>query len=227
MELTDIFARTPEEEIAASQPAPVAEETPAVEAEAPAPVQAPAPQEDPRVPLAALLDERNKRQELEHQLRQLQESKPDVTEEDYFDNPQKVIGSVRSEMQQQLSALRMDISEATLRSVKPDFDEKMDAFSDAVKGNPALVAGLRSHPNPALFAYTEGEKHQLYKEIGSNPAAYKEKMKAEILASLQPSGTPAARVSVPDTLSGVTNQRPGSATQSFEPTPLNQILKRS
>lgn len=187
------------------------------------------PGEPATIPKARLDAEIAKRKDLEERLSRLEgkdgekPEKPDILEdpegyEQYLDT--------------KLFTERCAISEELVKSSvgEQEYQKAYEAFEAAVSENPALGYQLRQAPNPAKFAYEQGRKHQFLAEIGNDPAAYKEKLKAELVAEIKaeltaekPDETP-AKPSPPKSLatkpSGPTS--PGPGWQG--PTPLEELL---
>lgn len=84
------------------------------------------------------------------------------------------------------------------------------------------------HPYGALVAWHG--KQKVMSEIGSDPAAYREKIKAELLAELnggqQPSAQPAPSVAMPSNFATARNVGSRSGPAWSGPTPLTDIFKR-
>lgn len=62
-----------------------------------------------------------------------------------------------------------------------EYQAKEDVFLETYANDPAMMARLRQSPNPAEFAYEEGRKIIMQREIGDDPAAYRERLRAELL----------------------------------------------
>lgn len=147
---------------------------------------------------------------------------------------------------------RCGLSESFMIEIKgeADYREKEEAFGEAVKANPALSAQLRRSANPAKFAYEQGKKYLALKEIGDDPVAYRERLRAELEAELkakggeggegekpdadqgeqptQPAPKPTLKAAIPQTLAKVVSaaaapREPGK--QWNGPTPLTDIIK--
>lgn len=127
--------------------------------------------DDHPVPRKALIEERKKRQEYERLLAETNgklqafqqfaqqrqapqdQARPDP-EAEFYKNPTQFVGST---VQEQVDRVRLDLSQQMMRSAHADYDEKANAFVEAAQQNPSLVMQLRSHPNPAQFAYDTGK----------------------------------------------------------------------
>jgi len=111
-------------------------------------------------------------------------------------------------MQRQLFNERLNTSEAMLRSQHDDadVDAKMAVFKQAADSNPALRSELTRQANPYRWAYQQAQRLMAMEEIGSDPAAFRTRVEAEIRARIEAefaAGTPAvagARVHLPQSL---------------------------
>lgn len=132
---------------------------------------------------SAYLDEKRKRQELEEKLAALEKprAKDDV---DLFADPEGFKQSLREEMKQEAYSIRSGISREILMENKTDYLEKEAKFLEMAKADPSLAQKVMAHANPAKFAYETAAKQMQLDEIG-DPVAYREKLKAEILAELK------------------------------------------
>lgn len=179
-----------------------------------------APKEDPRhVPLAALEDERTQRKDwkkrairAEEQLNQRQQA------------PAQQLDPLQG-IQQQLINERFNTSEMLVKAAHPDADAVVEVFMDAARANPALVAALQTQRHPWDFAYREGKRMSMLKEVGDDPTAYRERIKAEVMAEMQ-KATPAAALNLPASLNGARSVAPRSAAGFTGPTPFDNILNR-
>ena len=127
----------------------------------------------------AYLDEKRKRQELEKRLEALEaggKQTETAKEPDLFENPTEVLQNLELRV-------KADLSRQMMIELKPDYKEKEDVFLALAKDDPTLVVKLRQAQNPAKFAYETAVKHKALEEIG-DPVAYREKVKAELLAEL-------------------------------------------
>lgn len=83
---------------------------------------------------------------------------------------------------------RLNLSEAMLREKHDDVDEKVAIWKKAADANPALAAQLQRQAHPYSWMYNEAVKLAAMDEIGSDPAAYRAKVEAEIRAALEAEG---------------------------------------
>jgi hypothetical protein len=154
------------------------EETTEVETEVEAKVEEPSTEEpteptteeqDKRVPIAALLDERSKRQALEDKVSDLESRIPVVNEEpDPIIDPEDYKKYVRQQVESDIAkdnadkwTAKVEASRSTMLETEADYEEMESGFMTAVKVNPDLQAKMNAEPDPAKFAYEEGKKYLL------------------------------------------------------------------
>lgn len=200
----------------------------------------PAPQDDGTklVPVAALEAERKGRQDwkekairAEAALEELrkQQSQPSSTTQQ--DQPTQWTPEVA------LLNERMNMSEIMVRQQHQDVDEMVEVFKKAAEQNPALGTQLAQQRHPWQWMYDQAKRMKAMEEIGADPAAYKQRLRDELLAELkneQASATPAAAAApvavsapapvIPKTLATARSSAPRSAPAWTGPTPLNDIL---
>jgi hypothetical protein len=177
----------------------------------------PAPQEEPgHIPIAALKDERSKRQTLENELAQLREQmqrmqqpQPIVQPEgppDQWDDPDgyrdwliKTAEERATQAATQAFNIQRIRADAAQFSVdKPDYDQTIQAFRQLADVNPALYEQMQAAPSPAKFAYETARTHleiQQYGSLDALIAARVEAAQKEALAAL-PSQLPSLPPSI-------------------------------
>jgi hypothetical protein len=226
----EVEADKPEQQQEPEQTEEVKDE--GVKEESAPPAESQAPAKDERfIPINALLDEREKRQRLEAELAQMkaqaEPAKEDTTEDDLFSNPAEVLRRVQMEAYAAARRDMINMSEAILFESKPDAQEKIDAFKDAVQQNPTLYQQMLQHPNPAGFAYQEGSKFLSVKSMPNDMAAYEKELRAKIEAELAAKyGQKGGKLpsSIPTTLSDVPNVKP-EADEAPDALDIGAILK--
>lgn len=187
MSESDIDFLQEEAPIEAAVPEPVVEtvEQPAAVPE-PAATTAPEPKDD-RVPLAALMAERDKRQEearqrqeLEARLRQFEQQQPQPS---FFEAPEEYLGTVLQQHEER-SQQRMWLAlEEQAREVYPDYEEVFQSVMEAAQSNPLIAQQLRQTPNPAIAAYKLGKQLREMKAM-QDPATYRAQIEAEVRAKV-------------------------------------------
>lgn len=157
-------------------------EVPAAEVTTP-----PATKEEERVPLAALMAERDKRrdearrrEDLERRLREMEtQAKPS-----FYEAPEDYIKHVEQRLEATAQARLNQALEEQVREAYPDFDEVFDVFKAHAEENPAIVRDVLSKANPPLAAYKLGKQLREYKAM-QDPEAYKAKLKAELMSEIR------------------------------------------
>ncbi len=127
-------------------------------------------------------------------------------------------------MQQQIINERFNTSEMLVRQAHADADDKVNIFMEAAKANPALAAALHQQRHPWKFAYDEGARMLLQKEFGSDPTAYREKVRAELIAEMQRTAPPA--LNLPASLNGARSVAPRAAPGFTGPPSLEEIVNQ-
>ena len=110
--------------------------------------------------VAAIIDERRKRQELERQLAVLKSGQP---KPDIWENPEAFVDSKLQSFVDPLRTEMLNLQVENARLKNPDFDEAMMAFLTAAQKDPNLSALADSSPNPLAFIFREGKR---IKELG-------------------------------------------------------------
>jgi hypothetical protein len=225
-------------EVEAEKPGTEEQEQPEVKDEGvkedaapPAGSQTPAAKDERFIPIDTVLDERKKRQRLETELAQLkaqvQAAKEDTTEDDLFSNPAEVLKRVQMEAYAAARRDMINMSEAILFETKPDAQQKIDAFKEAIQENPTLYQQMIHSPNPAGFAYQEGAKFLSVKAMPTDMAKYEQELRAKIEAELAVKyGQKGGKLpsSIPTTLSDVPNVKP-DANEAPDTLDIGAILK--
>lgn len=165
----------------------------------------PEPQEQKAIPVTALLDEREKRQEaqrqyreeqrraqeLEARLRELQKPKEDAP--DWFEDPAKAASFNNQQIERQFQQRLMQMSKFQAeREFGADTVGEAIAYFDR---HPQASQQFLSHPSPFHAAVEFYQRQKVAEEIGTDPEGYKqrlrEEMRAEIEAELKANGAKA------------------------------------
>ncbi len=186
------------------------------------------------VPLAALLDERDKRKNLQAELdaarRQIEESKDNP---DFWENPQATVESMISskvdELQNQYTSGYLNLSMQYSKAFHDDFDDAKDAFIKAAEENPALADAAVQSDMPGEYIYKTGKEFlalQTYGDVESAIEAERRKAVEEYIAQQaeKDKGKAEKVAAVPTPLTEESSA--GSPRQKVEggPTPLGSIL---
>lgn len=155
-------------------------------AQTPEPVAAPPaagqPPDPVNVPIAALMDERSKRQELEREVATLKaESAP--ARPDVFEDQDGAFAHIEGRVDSKLSSVRVELSRDFMMEAKADFVEKEALFMEMVDKDPALAQAMLASPNPAKFAYEAAVRAEQYQAM-QDVDGYKAKLRAEVEAEL-------------------------------------------
>lgn len=196
-------------------PAAQPQETPPVEqVQPPAPVAQPQPEpKPPTVPLAELLEQRHSRQlaeqearHLRQQLEQFQRStvaqQPPPPPIDPVADPEGAYRALAHEVQAQALTSRANTSEMLAR--RQYGDEKVDlAVQAAVKTGFNRNFITQADPYKALMDWHTAQA--VAQQVGSDPAAYRERIRQEVIAELKAGRPAAVPQNIPPSLSTATN----------------------
>jgi len=173
-EVAEVVEETPEVEAAE-----VETEDVATEGETAEPPAADEPKET-HVPIAALTDERHKRQEAERKFNELQaQIEAQTPPPNPIDDPEGALEHLRGEVSKGMWEMKTDLSREMMSGIHSDYAEKEQAFIEMAQTNPALVQQMQAAPNPAKFAYETATKAAELAEL-QNVDEYKAKLKAEL-----------------------------------------------
>jgi DNA repair exonuclease SbcCD ATPase subunit len=138
------------------------------------------PASEDRVPIAAIHDERRKRQELERRvaeyeakLQQLQN--PPQPAPDMFENPEgwqnHFGGQIKQQAAQEASFNSLlNTSEMLCRDKYEDFEEAKTKFMELAEANPVLAQQALGDPHPWRKAYTLVKNHEKMEALGATDA---------------------------------------------------------
>lgn len=203
----------------------------------------PAQESGTMVPLKALEEERKGRQDwkekairFEEQLNSMraQQPQPQGQQQHQQAQPQSLT------YEQALLNERMNMSEMMVRNQHQDVDDMLGVFQKAVAENPALGVQLGQQRHPWQWMYDQAKRMKAMEEIGSDPVAYRERLKAELEAEFKAAqGTSpdhqadasattqvATKPVIPQSLATARSAAPRAAPTWTGPTSLNDILKR-
>ena len=215
------------EETTAAEPVveETTDETPEVvaEPEESEPVVEPEVKPEATVPLAALLEVR---QELQ-QLKSLATPKPQpVPAPDVFEDPQGYQKHMQTELRNATTQAKLEMSR--FMAEEKFGKEQVDAMVEYYNQHPEKTAAFLNAPSPFHAGMAEYNSARVAQEIGNDPAAFKEKMKAELRAELQAEMvTKQARDKAGQfapSMANVTGTGGGSKSTWTGPAPLDSIL---
>lgn len=182
------------------------------------------------VPIAALEDERRKRQALENEkqfwaeMKTRNEQQPESGNEGIDDSVEPV-DQLRSEMQQAMVNERFNMSERFARNQHGDdiVTAAADAFQSAAKDNPALAASIQQQGDPYGYVINWHKQQQTLKEVGSVDDL-RAKIEAEVTAKIE--AKYAAKAEAANMPPNLANEASGGVTSTGwgGPTSLDDIL---
>lgn len=126
----------------------------------------------------ALREERRKRQELERELQQLREAKPKT---DFFENPDQALKErLHSELApMQERFFKLSVKAARNVAGREDYDEVVQAFTEAADTDPSLMTAFRNADDPGEYAYTIGKQFKELGDVGGDITKYREKVDSQ------------------------------------------------
>ena len=141
---------------------------------------APEVKEEHTVPYAAMKAEREKRQRIEAELAQIRQQQQQFDPQVFHQDPR----AISEYVERRLTLERINLSRGVVASINPDYDEVEELFVEEAGRNPMLREEMLRSENPALFAYQTGKQIKEYRQM-QDPAAYRERIKAELRAELE------------------------------------------
>lgn len=133
---------------------------------------------------AALRAERQRRQQLEAKLRELQSQKP-VEKVSIFENEDEGIAQRVAEHSRPLREANFNMSMKLARlTYKDDFSKAENAFFDSAEQDTRLYEQLRSASDPGEFIMTVGTQIAELAPVGGDFVKYREKVTGELKAEL-------------------------------------------
>ena len=235
------------------EPEPEKVETPEEEPETAEAVEEPEPEEpdEPKgeiepeppsgepskeVPIAALLDERDKRKALQTELDQLKQSQEEKAEKpDFWENPEAALSSLEEKLEerfnQRLTAGRLELSMQIASGSHEDFDQSLEAFKAAAEQNPALVDQALAQQHPGEYIYKTGLEYRQLEEYG-DISTMKQRLESEIRAQIEAEyaskdqATKEKLAAVPSSLTSETSASSPSEKVEGGPMSLEAILNQ-
>jgi len=140
-------------------------------------------------PIAALLDERGKRQDAEAKLAAAEARLAEQTPHpNVIDDPEGALEHMAQQFAQRLWQVESKNSQAVARLKHDDYDVKAQAFVQMAQSNPTLVEAMHASDDPAEFAYktaTDAENLAAVQDMG----AFREKIRQEEIEKLKVKGS--------------------------------------
>lgn len=216
-----------------------AKDTGETEALEPQPTEGTTPvqdQEPTHIPIAALKDERTKRQAIEAERQQMAERLQQY--EAYFQSlqngqseeepdpleliTQQVMSRVQPQHEMQMLVQKTEFAEELARQKYADYDEKVEHFKEAAKANPFLIQELRSAQNPAEYAYRVANQIMEAKAYSQQPS--REQIEADKRAKIMAELGLSTQSKAPTSLVNAQSVGSRSGPAWSGPTPLGDIL---
>jgi hypothetical protein len=198
-------------------PEPVAEpvaETPP--APAPEPEAKPDLKPEPgHIPITALLDEREKRKELERQLAALRETQQQVALPDPTADPYAYQQHLMQQVQQTVLDTRLNMSEtAARRHYGPEITDAAKEWAmSRFQSNPAFQAEVLGNPDPYGYAIEAYQRDQIASQVSADDfKAFQAWKSAQAQIAAAPAAAPTPPAAVPRSIAstpsagGVTQQ---------------------
>ena len=153
---------------------------------------------------AQAIDERRKRQALEQRLKELESQKPEIKDDDYWDNPKDVIQKTRTDIENSFNGKLYAVTEELTRDAYEDYDEMVDYFvQNLADQNPGILETARAKANPHRYIYQETKKLRKLAEIGDidkYEQTLREKIAAEERAKIEAEFANSTRKTPPGSL---------------------------
>jgi hypothetical protein len=161
----------------------------------------PAPQDEPgNIPIAALKDERSKRQELERKLAELEQRlsqpAPQPAQEgppDRWEDPEgydrwliaQATSQASQAADQRFVVQRIQTSAEEAKAKYPDYLDKKSVFEQMAQVNPMLLEEMVRHPNPAQYAYDVARTQIELQQYGGLEGLIEARIKAREAEAMQ------------------------------------------
>ena len=149
----------------------------------------PAGEKSKEVPLAALLDERDKRKELEKKVHEFEKQTEEQKEKiDFWENPEGALKQMRDEIRTEFATeftnrwVSFSLENAAYRH--DDFDQMKTSFAEAAEQNPALAQQAMQAADPGEYIYTVGKQFQQLDSAGGDIDALRERIRNEERAKI-------------------------------------------
>jgi hypothetical protein len=139
-------------------------------------VETPEEPQKQRAEVAAIIDERRKRQAAEKRLAEIEAQKP-ATIPSVFDNEDAAIRTRVDEGTKLLREQNYNLSVRLARMEHGDaFSEAEQAFAEAIEQDPRLLEGLRTARDPGEYIFTLGLQIKELADVGGDFLKYREKV---------------------------------------------------
>lgn len=136
-----------------------------------------------RPDVAAIIDERRKRQQLEQRIAELTAQRP-AEKPSVFDNED---AAINARVDERVASLREQFYKLSVRAARTsykDFGEAESAFMEAMDKDERLLNGLRASDDPGEYIYSMGIHIRELSDVGGDLMKYREKVSAASQAKL-------------------------------------------
>lgn len=141
------------------------------------------PAEKPRADVAAIIDERRKRQALEQKLAQYEKT-PKATPS-VFDDEE---GAINTRVQEATAPLREAFYKLSVKAAKASYGEDWTSaetsFLEHADRDPRLIEGLRGSDDPGEYIYSMGVHLRELADVNGNLGQYRQKITGEMQTKL-------------------------------------------
>jgi hypothetical protein len=139
------------------------------------------------VPIAALLDEREKRQSYERRIEELEgklNTKAEKPLPDVLENQEGFVSEMESRIKTETQSVRIEVSQDVMRMMHDDYDDMEKKFIELAKDSPDLVSKMSASKLPAKFVYDTAKKSEKLAEM-DNLEEWEAKKTAELTAKIK------------------------------------------
>lgn len=197
---------------------------------------APKEKEKVKPDVAAIIDERRKRQAAEERLKQLETQAPKT---DVFSDPDKAIAERVDAAIRPLTERFFQMSLKAAKAAHSDYEEVVTAFNEAAESDPRLIESLRNASDPGEYAYSVGLQIRELADVDGDIVKYRDKVAGEykgklsdaekLIAALKAEnatlkGQKAELDEVPDSLNSVSSG-PSPKSSEVDDEPLNKLTR--
>ena len=189
---------------------------------------APTASDERHVPLTALTAEREKRQNAERRLAELEAREranaQQTSAPDPLENPEGFAAHLNESSARATQSLRVEFQQELMRARHDDYDEKESKFLEMAQDNPALLTQAAASGNVAKFAYetvAKAEKFAEMQDVEGFEAKLRQRLEAELRAKLEAEyagkATKAAQLEAATSLPSLATVGSGGVTEEAEP----------
>lgn len=133
----------------------------------------------PRADVAAIIDERRKRQAIQKELDELRSGKP-AAKPSVLEDEDRAFSTRIDEGTRPLREQNYKLSTKVARLQYGDaYGEAEEAFAQAAEGDERLIAGLRASDDPGEYIYTVGLQIKELADVGGDFVKYRQKITAD------------------------------------------------